>query len=56
MSAGGDSTGTLPGTDVGGCALQVYAGKSKGILGLLENFCANFCAAFHISMLKYIFL
>lgn len=56
MSTGGDSTGTLPGTKVGGCALQVYTGKCKGILGLLENVCANLGAAFHISMLKYILL
>lgn len=56
MSEGGDITGTLPGASVGGCALQVYAGKCKGILGLLENFCANLGAAFHISMLKYILL
>lgn len=56
MSMGGDITGTLPDTDVGGCALQAYAGKCEGILGLSENFCANLGTAFHVSMLKYILL
>lgn len=52
MSRGGDITGTLPGADVGGCAIQVYAGKCKGILSLLENLCANLTAVFHITMLE----
>lgn len=52
MSVGGDITAALPGTDVGGCVLQAYAGKCKGILGLLENVCASLGAVFHISMLK----
>lgn len=52
MSVGGDTTGTLPGPDVAGCALQVYAGKSKRILSLLENVCANLGAVFHTGMQK----
>lgn len=52
MSEGGDITGTLPGASVGGCALQVYAGKCKGILSLLENLCANLGDVFRITMLK----